>query len=186
MLVRVFFSISLFGIIFLWSNVSYSEVLGIGCYGIVDEFDSDVDRVYLLYARTRVREGPGVRYGVCHEFVGKKGMPLVEISRVEDIQTSDDDEYWILVRDWKERLGWVHHSQVTERASSLVVLKSDKIGNEGGEVNLYKIPSRAGNVELSLSEGTTVILLSSCKEGWCQVRSDDGRRGWVEMVNLWR
>jgi SH3-like domain-containing protein len=111
-----------------------------------------------------LRFGPGESYPIAWILI-REGLP-VEI--VEEFDT------WRKVRLHDGDLGWIHGSLLS---STRTVLVADQVRA------LRQAPDQDAPIVLRAEPGVIGQLID-CESSWCRIEIE-GRRGWLQRVELW-
>src|SRR6187549_2470744 len=123
--------------------------------------------VSLKSDRVNVRSGPNkdqeVRWVYTHA-----GMP---------VEITAEFENWRRIRDWEGAEGWVYHSLLSGKRTSVIAAKSkDEL------VPLYANADAEAPVSAQLQSGV-LATLKSCTGAWCRV-TGSGFDGWIRQERL--
>lgn len=133
--------------------------------------------VSLKSDRVNVRKGPGLTYPIAWVY-GRAGLP------VEVIREYDN---WRQIRDSDGATGWVLHSLLSGRRTSLVLPweSAVEVGSDGEPAGapVHEGPSATSDV-IAIAQPGTLASVISCDTQWCRVVIAD-RRGWIEQSKLW-
>lgn len=111
------------------------------------------------------RKGPGPQYPIAWIWV-RSGLP-VEI--IEEFGN------WRKIRDWENSTGWIHYSLLTGKRTVIVTQAQ----------SILKIsPSEKAGDRAHLEKGVMGVLLTTEGE-WCQIKVQDGLKGWLKRSALW-
>ena len=116
-------------------------------------------------ATANLREGPSYDHKILWLYQ-HKDYPLKEIATYDA---------WRKVKDVDGTVGWMHHTQLTDKRTVLFVgfTKSD----------LYETADPHSKVVAHAQPGV-VAKLRACKPQFCEVEAS-GTEGWVDRRNIW-
>src|SRR5690242_1236110 len=116
-------------------------------------------------ATANLREGPSYAHRILWVYQ-HKDYPLKEIATYDA---------WRKVKDVDGTVGWMHHTQLTDKRTVLFVgfTKSD----------LYETADPHSKVVAHAQPGV-VAKLRACKPQFCEVEAS-GTEGWVDRRNIW-
>lgn len=121
--------------------------------------------VSLRRDQANMREGPSYSHRILWVYQ-HKDYPLKIVARFDA---------WRRVKDVTGTVGWMHHTQLTDRRTVLFIgftrsaLRSD--------------PSPKSDV-VAYAQPGVVARLKACKPQYCEVVAD-GTDGWVDKRNIW-
>ncbi len=121
--------------------------------------------VSLKYGQVNGRRGPSTRHPILWEYQ-KRGLPLVVVAEMD---------IWRKVRDMNGDESWVRGSALSGE-QTVIALQ---------DIPLYAKPSATSNTLAVASQDALLWLLECRNDGWCQVKSDTGYKGWAEQGLLW-
>jgi len=116
-----------------------------------------------------MRSGPGTGYRVLWEL--GRGFPLQVLKRSGN---------WCRVKDFEGSIGWIHK----DVASSIphMIVKANKNSNK--RINIRSGPGTHHGVVAQAHYGVVFATLEQ-KNGWVNIRHEDGVTGWVDRHLLW-
>lgn len=124
--------------------------------------------VSLKTDRVNLREGPSKDHATLWVYQ-RIGLP---------VEVTAEFETWLKVRDWEGAEGWVLHSLVSGRRTSII-----GSGKKGRVFSIYAKASEAADLAASLQSGV-ISAVKSCDGKWCLVEGD-GYKGYAAQINLW-
>jgi SH3-like domain-containing protein len=124
--------------------------------------------VSLKSDRVNVRAGPNKDQDVRWVYT-RAGMP---------VEVTAEFENWRRIRDWEGAEGWVYHSLLSGKRTSVITAKS-----KDDLVPLYANADLEAAVSARLQSGV-LATLKSCTGAWCRV-TGSGFDGWIRQERLW-
>jgi SH3-like domain-containing protein len=124
--------------------------------------------VSLKSDRVNVRGGPTKDHEVSWVYT-RSGLP---------VEITAEFETWRRIRDWEGAEGWVYHSLLSGRRTSVVTSKS-----KTELVSLHDSADSKSSVAAKLQPGV-VASVKRCGNGWCRIIGD-GFDGWIPQERLW-
>lgn len=116
------------------------------------------------YNEVNLRNGPGLSQLILFKILAK-GYPLEIKERYEN---------WYKVADYKNRVGWVSKTQLSNSSYGILTKNIEK---------LYKFPSYSSK-QLALVRSGYILKILKCKVDWCKVE-DPKVSGWILKKSLW-
>lgn len=123
--------------------------------------------VSLKSDRVNVRAGPGQDHKISWIFA-KAGLPVEIVAEYDN---------WRRIRDSEGDEGWVFHSLLSGRRTSLIAPWSDE-----KTIDAYR--DRGGDAVAVRLEPGVLVNLESCDGTWCRIGIDD-LSGYVKQDLLW-
>ena len=121
--------------------------------------------VSLKVGKVNGRIGPSRNHAVAWQY-RRKGLPLIVVA---------ETDMWRKVRDVHGDESWIHKPALSGERRVLILEPT----------LLYSKPKDTARVTAK-AEKNALMKLGECNEtGWCQVRSDDGLKGWARRHKLW-
>ena len=124
--------------------------------------------VSLKSDRVNVRGGPNKDQDVRWVYT-RAAMP---------VEITAEFENWRRIRDWEGAEGWVYHSLLSGKRTSVITAKS-----KDDLVPLYANADAEAAVSARLQSGV-LATLKSCTGAWCRV-TGSGFDGWIRQERLW-
>ena len=124
--------------------------------------------VSLKSDRVNVRGGPAKDHEVTWVYT-RSGLP---------VEITAEYENWRRIRDWEGAEGWVYHSLLSVKRTSVITAKS-----KDDLVPLYANADAEAAVSARLQSGV-LATLKSCTGAWCRV-TGSGFDGWIRQERLW-
>ncbi len=120
----------------------------------------------LKYNIANARRGPGEDHPVVWKYT-RKNLPLQVIAETRN---------WRRIRDMDGDEAWVHKRLLEERRYVVTL----------GETFLRYKPLDQAKPRAIAEGGVLLRLLDPCqKDGWCHVKTEKGRKGWMRREVLW-
>ncbi len=116
------------------------------------------------YSEVNLRNGPGLGQLILFKILAK-GYPLEIIEKYEN---------WYKVSDYKNRIGWVSKTQLSNSNYGILTKDIEK---------LYNFPSLSSK-QLALVKSGYILKILKCKVHWCKVE-DPKVSGWILKNSLW-
>ena len=116
------------------------------------------------YNEVNLRNGPGLSQLILFKIL-TKGYPL---------EIKEKYENWYKVTDYKNRVGWVSKTQLSNSSYGILTENIEK---------LYKFPSFSSK-QLALVKSGYILKILKCKVDWCKVE-DQKVSGWILKKSLW-
>lgn len=106
---------------------------------------------------------------------GQYAYETLKVPRHYPLSVLERSPGYLKVRDFKGQIGWVTDDQVGPHKSVVV---------ETTSVNIRKGPGQTYPILFKAFKGVTFKVLAE-KEGWLQIRHENGDRGWVIKSATW-
>ena len=116
------------------------------------------------YNEVNLRNGPGLNQLVLYKILAR-GYPL---------KINEEYENWYKVVDYKNRVGWVSKTQLSNNNFVILTKDTEKI---------YKFPNFKSK-QLALVKSGYILKILKCKIDWCKVE-DPQVSGWILKRSLW-
>ncbi len=121
--------------------------------------------VSLKFGKVNGRTGPSREHPIAWQYQ-RRGLPLLVVA---------ETEMWRKVRDIKGEEAWVRKP----------ALSGDRYVLTTTELSLRSKPRSAASV-IAISDPDALLKLEECtNDGWCEVRAENGLKGWATRHNLW-
>lgn len=121
--------------------------------------------VSLKFGRVNGRQGPSVNHSALWQYQ-RKGMPLIVVAEMD---------IWRKVRDMHGDESWVRTQALSGQWNGVVL----------NETKLYYRPRETATVKAIANKGALLNIVECNSDNWCQVRSEEGHKGWVLRDTLW-
>ena len=120
--------------------------------------------VSLKFNKVNGRTGPSRNHPIAWQYQ-RRGLPLLIVA---------ETEMWRKVRDISGDEAWVRKPALSGSRTAMA-LRPTPIRS--------KADPRAR--EVARTEARALLRLQECREGWCEVRSENGLKGWARQDALW-
>jgi len=120
--------------------------------------------VSLKFGKTNGRAGPSQNHRILWEY-RKRGLPVIVVA---------ETELWRKIRDVNGDEAWVYRAGLSGERS-VITMKS---------VTLQRQANSNSRI-IALAEKGAILRLDECENGWCQVWSTNGYKGWVPHSDIW-
>ncbi len=120
--------------------------------------------VSLKFSKVNGRTGPSRDHPVAWQYQ-RRDLPLLIVA---------ETEMWRKVRDISGDEAWVHKPALS---GSRTVLATR-------QVTLRSKPDARGR-EVARTDNRALLRLEECRDGWCEVKAENGLKGWARQNLLW-
>jgi len=121
--------------------------------------------VSLKFTKVNARTGPSRDHAIAYQYQ-RRGLPLLIVA---------ETEMWRKVRDISGDEAWVRKPALSG-ARTVIALR---------ETSLRSKPKPDAR-EVARTDVQAVMRLESCDgNGWCQVKAENGLKGWAREQDLW-
>lgn len=125
----------------------------------------DVPRfVSLKFSKVNGRTGPSRQHPIAWQYQ-RRGLPLLIVA---------ETEMWRKVRDISGDEAWVRKPALSGSRTVLALHST----------TLRSRPS-ADARQIALTDPRALLRLQDCKDGWCEVKAENGIKGWARQDGLW-
>ena len=125
----------------------------------------DVPRfVSLKFSRVNGRTGPSREHPVAWQYQ-RRGLPLLIVA---------ETEMWRKVRDISGDEAWVHKPTLSG-ARTVIATR---------QATLRSRPNAKAR-EVARTDEMALLRLETCRDGWCEVKAENGLKGWARQEGLW-
>ncbi len=120
--------------------------------------------VSLKFSKVNGRTGPSRDHPIAWQYQ-RRGLPLLVVA---------ETEMWRKVRDISGDEAWVH--KPTLSGSRTVIATR--------QATLRSKPDARAR-EVARTDAQALMRLESCRDGWCEVKAENGLKGWAREEVLW-
>jgi len=120
--------------------------------------------VSLKFSKVNGRTGPSREHPIAWQYQ-RRGLPLLIVA---------ETEMWRKVRDISGDEAWVRKPALSGSRTVLATQTS----------SLRARPDARAR-EVARTDAQALLRLQSCREGWCEVKSESGIKGWLRQDTLW-
>jgi len=121
--------------------------------------------VSLKFSKVNARTGPSRDHPIAYQYQ-RRGLPVMIVA---------ETEMWRKIRDISGDEAWVRKPALSG-SRTVIALNS---------TSLRKKP-QGDSREIARTEVNTVLKLENCNDkGWCEVKSENGLKGWTRKIDLW-
>ncbi len=121
--------------------------------------------VSLKVGKVNGRAGPSRQHAVMWQY-RRKGLPLIIVA---------ETDMWRKVRDIHGDESWIHKPALSGERRIFVL----------EDTFLHAKPRESAKITAQ-ADKNALMKLGECNDnGWCQVRSDNGLKGWAPRYKLW-
>ena len=125
----------------------------------------DVPRyVSLKFSKVNGRTGPSRDHPIAWQYQ-RRGLPVLIVA---------ETEMWRKVRDISGDEAWVFKPGLSG-ARTVLALKSTVLRSR---------PDPRAR-EVARTDAQALLRLQNCREGWCEVKAENGLKGWARQDALW-
>lgn len=121
--------------------------------------------VSLKFGKVNGRQGPSLQHPALWQY-RRRGLPLVVVAEMD---------IWRKVRDANGDESWMRTQALSGVRNVMAV----------SDVPLRTKPKQEGRVAAIASKDAILRLKECDSNGWCDVRSSDGLKGWARQSDLW-
>ena len=120
--------------------------------------------VSLKFSKVNGRTGPSRDHPIAWQYQ-RRGLPLLIVA---------ETEMWRKVRDISGDEAWVRKPALSGSRTVLALQST----------SLRSRPD-AGAREVARTDAQALLRLQNCREGWCEVKAENGIKGWARQDALW-
>ena len=121
--------------------------------------------VSLKVGKVNGRTGPSRSHSIAWQY-HRRGLPLIVVA---------ETDMWRKVRDMNGDESWIHKPALSGEPRVIVLQ----------EASLHTKPRETANIT-ALADKNALMELTECNaDNWCQVKSDNGLKGWIRQDKLW-
>ena len=120
--------------------------------------------VSLKFSKVNGRTGPSREHPIAWQYQ-RRGLPLLIVA---------ETEMWRKVRDISGDEAWVRKPALSGSRTALTM--------QGTSVRSRPDASAR---EVARTDPQALLRIQSCREGWCEVKSENGHKGWARQDALW-
>ncbi len=125
----------------------------------------DVPRfVSLKFSKVNGRTGPSREHPIAWQYQ-RRGLPLLIVA---------ETEMWRKVRDISGDEAWVHKPTLSGARTVMATR----------QVTLRTRPNPKSR-EVARTDKMALLRLDTCSGGWCEVKAENGLKGWARQDGLW-
>jgi len=120
--------------------------------------------VSLKFSKVNGRTGPSRDHPIAWQYQ-RRGLPVLIVA---------ETEMWRRIRDVSGDEAWVRKPALSGSRTVLALHGT----------SLRSRPDARAR-EVARTDAQALLRLQSCREGWCEVRSESGIKGWARQDALW-
>lgn len=120
--------------------------------------------VSLKFSKVNGRTGPSRDHPIAWQYQ-RRGLPLLIVA---------ETEMWRKVRDISGDEAWVRKPALSGSRTVLAL-----------HITSLRARPDASAREVARTDAQALLRLQNCREGWCEVKSENGIKGWARQVALW-
>lgn len=120
--------------------------------------------VSLKFSKVNGRTGPSRDHAIAWQYQ-RRGLPLLVVA---------ETEMWRKVRDISGDEAWVHKPTLSGARTVMATRQA----------TLRSRPNPKAR-EVARTDEMALLRLESCRDGWCEVKAENGLKGWARQENLW-
>ncbi|MEP3654166.1 MAG: SH3 domain-containing protein [Litorimonas sp.] len=120
--------------------------------------------VSLKFSKVNGRTGPSRDHPIAWQYQ-RRGLPLLIVA---------ETEMWRKVRDISGDEAWVRKPALSGSRTVLALQNT----------SLRARPDARAR-EVARTDAQALLRLQNCREGWCEVKSENGLKGWARQDALW-
>lgn len=120
--------------------------------------------VSLKFSKVNGRTGPSLNHSIAWQY-RRRGLPLLIVAETED---------WRKVRDITGDEAWVRRPALSGSRTVLALQST----------SLRSRPDARAR-EVARTDAQALLRLQNCRDGWCEVKSENGLKGWARQDQLW-
>lgn len=120
--------------------------------------------VSLKFSKVNGRTGPSRQHPIAWQYQ-RRGLPLLIVA---------ETEMWRKVRDITGDEAWVRKPALSG-SRTVLALES---------TTLRSRPDPSAR-KVALTDSKALLRLKDCKDGWCEVKAENGIKGWARQDALW-
>jgi len=120
--------------------------------------------VSLKFSKVNGRTGPSRQHPIAWQYQ-RRGLPLLIVA---------ETEMWRKVRDISGDEAWVRKPALSG-ARTVLALQNTPLRSKPD----------AHAREVARTDAKALLRLQECKDGWCEVKAENGLKGWARQDALW-
>lgn len=121
--------------------------------------------VSLKFTKVNARTGPSRDHAIAYQYQ-RRGLPLLIVA---------ETEMWRKVRDISGDEAWVRKPALSGARTVMATRQTS-----------LRSKPKSDAREVARTDALAVLRLESCNgEGWCQVKAENGLKGWAREPDLW-
>ena len=120
--------------------------------------------VSLKFSKVNGRTGPSRDHPIAWQYQ-RRGLPLLIVA---------ETEMWRKVRDISGDEAWVRKPALSGSRTVLALQST----------SLRSRPDPRAR-EVARTDAQALLRLQNCREGWCEVKAENGLKGWARQDTLW-
>lgn len=120
--------------------------------------------VSLKYSKVNGRTGPSRDHPIAWQYQ-RRGLPLMIVA---------ETEMWRKVQDISGDEAWVRKPALSGTRTVLAL-----------QTTSVRSRPNASAREIARTEPKALLRLQECRDGWCEVKSETGLKGWARQDMLW-
>lgn len=120
--------------------------------------------VSLKFSKVNGRTGPSREHPIAWQYQ-RRGLPLLIVA---------ETEMWRKVRDISGDEAWVRKPALSGSRTALTMQST----------SLRSRPNAKAR-EVARTDPQALLRIQDCREGWCEVKSENGHKGWARQEALW-
>lgn len=120
--------------------------------------------VSLKFSKVNGRTGPSRDHPIAWQYQ-RRGLPLLIVA---------ETEMWRKVRDISGDEAWVRKPALSGARTALAI-----------ETTSIRTRPNMEAREVARTDPKALLRLQDCKNGWCEVKSETGLKGWAQQNMLW-
>lgn len=120
--------------------------------------------VSLKFSKVNGRTGPSREHPIAWQYQ-RRGLPLLIVA---------ETEMWRKVRDISGDEAWVRKPALSGSRTALTLQST----------SLRSRPNAQAR-EVARTDPQALLRIQNCREGWCEVKSENGLKGWARQETLW-
>ena len=120
--------------------------------------------VSLKFSKVNGRTGPSRDHPIAWQYQ-RRGLPVMIVA---------ETEMWRKVRDITGDEAWVRKPALSGSRTALTLQTASIRSRPNGSAR-----------EIARTDPKTLLRLQTCRDGWCEVKSDTGVKGWTRQDMLW-
>ena len=120
--------------------------------------------VSLKFSKVNGRTGPSREHPIAWQYQ-RRGLPLLIVA---------ETEMWRKVRDISGDEAWVRKPALSGSRTALTLEST----------TLHSRPNFEAR-EVARTDPQALLRIQNCRDGWCEVKSENGHKGWARQETLW-
>jgi len=120
--------------------------------------------VSLKFSKVNGRTGPSREHPIAWQYQ-RRGLPLLIVA---------ETEMWRKVRDISGDEAWVRKPALSGTRTALTLQNTPVRSRPDARAR-----------EVARTEPHALVRLQDCREGWCEVKAENGLKGWARQDALW-